>query len=177
MVGVKDTRPGTLTAVVTLRTVVDVECENDLQEDLYHYTDFAVLKSIYENGEIWATNSQYLNDISEMHLGPKAIMGVLMKPFLVDQELLSRIEPVVERLQTLGESISSDDFQAMNEEGQKALKTEIDGIPGILSFADDLQKAFDPFMDFPRKLVTEIAPIAEACQHAMTDTTCFVFSL
>jgi Protein of unknown function (DUF2971) len=156
--------------------VVDLEWEPDLQEDLYHSTDFAALKSMYEKGEIWATNSQYLNDISEMQLGPKAIMGVLMKPFLVDQELLSRIKPVVERLQALGESISSDDFQAMNEEGQKALKTEIEAeIP--LSFADDWQKAFDPWKDFPRTLVNEIASIAEACRHAMTDTTCFVFSL
>ncbi len=65
----------------------------------------------------------------------------------------------------------------MNEEGQKALKTEIDGIPGILSFADDLQKVIDPFKDLPRTLVNEIAPIAEACEHAMIDTTCFVFSL
>ena len=55
--------------------MVDLEWEPDLQEDLYHYTDFVALKSMYENGEIWATNSQYLNDISEMQLGPKAIMG------------------------------------------------------------------------------------------------------
>jgi hypothetical protein len=67
--------------VVTLHFVIDIDCQKFRKDALYHYTDFTALKSIYEKGEIWATNSQYLNDISEMKLGPKAIMGVLFKPF------------------------------------------------------------------------------------------------
>jgi hypothetical protein len=63
--------------LVTLHVVIDVECQRFRNDDLYHYTDFTALKSIYEKGEIWATNSQYLNDISEMKLGPKAINRTL----------------------------------------------------------------------------------------------------
>ena len=48
-------------------------------ESLFHYTDFGALQGIYESGEVWATNSSYLNDISEMQLGPKVIMEVLLK--------------------------------------------------------------------------------------------------
>jgi hypothetical protein len=148
--------------------VVDVECENDLQEDLYHYTDFAALKSIYENGEIWATNSQYLNDISEMQLGPKAIMGAFMGPRLSPALApLLRLEPVAERLKTTKESTSSDD-----EEGQKRLKAEIEAeLPSIL---DAVKTFVEPFKELGLEALKEIGA---ACEHAMTDTTCFVFSL
>jgi hypothetical protein len=131
--------------------VVNVECENDLQEDLYHYTDFAALKSMYEKGEIWATNSQYLNDISEMQLGPKAIMGVVVRPMIPIGSELSQ-------MQSLGLS------GLTTEEKNAALRDIVETIGPYLQRA----KGFS---------VERFKELVEACQHAMKDTTCFVFSL
>lgn len=57
--------------------MVNVEHDDSLPGTLYHYTTFSVLQSIYENGEIWATNSRYLNDMTETELGPTAIIETL----------------------------------------------------------------------------------------------------
>jgi hypothetical protein len=54
--------------------VVNVEFDPALNDVLYHYTDFTALKSIFENGEVWATNSRYLNDATETELGPASII-------------------------------------------------------------------------------------------------------
>ncbi|WP_342338667.1 MULTISPECIES: DUF2971 domain-containing protein [unclassified Rhodococcus (in: high G+C Gram-positive bacteria)] len=43
--------------------------EDDLPETVYHYTDIHGLQGIYEHGKLWATNSRYLNDTSEIQLG------------------------------------------------------------------------------------------------------------
>ncbi|OBI52880.1 DUF2971 domain-containing protein [Mycobacterium sp. E787] len=58
--------------------MIDVQTEDDLQDTLYHYTDFAVLQSIWENAEVWATNARYLNDITETRVGPGLVQGVLL---------------------------------------------------------------------------------------------------
>src|SRR6478672_8403955 len=84
-------------------------------------------QNIYENGELWATNSQYLNDISEMQLGPKAIMGVLLGPPLL------AAQPLVERVQAMEATTSSDD-----DEGQKHLRAEI--LAARQSIVDDVLK-------------------------------------
>jgi hypothetical protein len=122
--------------------------------------DFAALKSVYEKGEIWATNSLYLNDISEMHLGPKAIMGVLIGvPLSSAQAPLSRFKPIIERLQAIDESTSSGD-----EEGQKRLKAEI--VAALPSIAEGLEKVMEPF----RGIDTEVAKeIGAAFEYAMTE--------
>ena len=54
--------------------MVNVEADPSLEDVLYHYTDFTALKSIFENGEVWATNSRYLNDATETELGPASII-------------------------------------------------------------------------------------------------------
>jgi hypothetical protein len=43
--------------------------DRDLPEVLYHYTDIKGLQGIWEEGQIWATDSRYLNDTSELRLG------------------------------------------------------------------------------------------------------------
>jgi hypothetical protein len=49
------------------------DSDTDLPDRLYHYTDINGLKGIYETGQIYATNSLYLNDTSEISLGIAAL--------------------------------------------------------------------------------------------------------
>lgn len=41
----------------------------ELPELVYHYTDIFGLQGVYEKSELWATNSSYLNDTSELEIG------------------------------------------------------------------------------------------------------------
>jgi hypothetical protein len=144
--------------------VVDVECESGLREDLYHYTDFGALKSVYEKGEIWATNSRYLNDISEMQLGPKAIMGVLLWPFVPDQTGRELVES--KRAKLVAFHNSGTRFKDLSPESQAEVLTDIEV---VLDLIRPIKGIFDE-----RELLRELG---EACKHAVNDTTCFVFSL
>jgi hypothetical protein len=158
-----------LTAVVTLRTVVDLEWEPDLQEDLYHYTDFAALQSIYEKGEIWATNAQYLNDISEMQLGPRAILGSSLRLLLPDMEVASQLKKDTEEFQAIQSAMDKDEFKkAMNDEDSDAAAKFRRLAESIHEMAES-QRRFDP----RSRLFTEIR---EACKVALEDTNCFIFS-
>lgn len=44
-----------------------------LPETLYHYTDIHALQGIWEKGELWGTESFYLNDTSELIAGLDAV--------------------------------------------------------------------------------------------------------
>jgi hypothetical protein len=44
-----------------------------LPDTLYHYTDIHALQGIWENGELWGTESFYLNDTSELIAGLDAV--------------------------------------------------------------------------------------------------------
>lgn len=63
--------------------------DNDLPETLYHYTDINGLVGIWEKGQIWATNSMYLNDTSEVRLGLSMVRSRLAHREL---ELFSSID-------------------------------------------------------------------------------------
>ena len=119
--------------------MVDVGRDDDLESTLFHYTDFRALQSIYEKGEVWATNSRYLNDLTETRLGPAAIINTLR-----DRE------------------------KAENDE--------------ITRYLDEVPEG--PLEEEHRAYLREVAgrrnPWSElrgACDHALTDTTCFIFSL
>jgi hypothetical protein len=49
----------------------------DLPDTLYHYTDINGLRGIFEDGEIWATNSLFLNDTTELQLGIAVVIAKL----------------------------------------------------------------------------------------------------
>jgi hypothetical protein len=126
--------------------VVNVQCEPGLQDTLYHYTDFSALQSIWEKGELWATNARYLNDITETQLGPSAIHVAL-----------------IERDLTLANEMLQEVRKHSPEPGSGESMT--------ISDADNkkLQK-----LDVKRARFREIRG---ACDHAMVDNTCYIFSL
>lgn len=43
--------------------------DTDLPETLYHYTDLNGFRGMWEEGDIWATHFEFLNDTSELRLG------------------------------------------------------------------------------------------------------------
>lgn len=146
----------------------DVQYENRLRGRLYHYTDFAGLKGIYEEGEIWATNSQYLNDISEMQLGPKAIIGALFRKIIPDQQDVSRLKKDTEELQAIQSTMAKEEFKRALESEDSAAAV------AFRRLAEVIHKFAEHWKDFTPELLDEIAA---ACVVALADTTCFIFSL
>jgi hypothetical protein len=53
------------------------DSDTDLPDTLYHYTDINGLRGIFEDGEIWATNSLFLNDTTELQLGIAVVIAKL----------------------------------------------------------------------------------------------------
>jgi hypothetical protein len=51
----------------------------DISKPIYHYTTATGLKGILESKVIWATNSDYLNDVSELRYGRGLIANLLNK--------------------------------------------------------------------------------------------------
>lgn len=66
----------------------------DLPDTLYHYTDLNGLAGIWEKGRMWATNSLYLNDTSELSLGLNVVKSRLAKREI---EFLQSITNIWER--------------------------------------------------------------------------------
>jgi hypothetical protein len=162
--------------------VIDIDCQRFRKDALYHYTDFTALKSIYEKGEIWATSSQYLNDISEMKLGPKAIMGVFFKPLTSNiealPELTSQANIMRERIESDSEGLraklkrikaASDEQSVADLEADEDIQTLLAVISDFGTFFDSLK----PITDM-KELIPEIG---DALKYALEDTTCFIFSL
>jgi len=68
--------------------------DSDLPDTLYHYTDIYGLAGIWEKGQIWATNSMYLNDTSEVRLGIRVAQNLMADRQI---ELLNSITEVWDR--------------------------------------------------------------------------------
>jgi hypothetical protein len=119
--------------------VVDVGRDDDLEPTLFHYTDFRALQSSYEKGEVWATNSRYLNDLTETRLGPVAIINNLRDREKVEDDEITRY------IDELPEGPLTEEHRGYLREvaGRRNLWSELRG----------------------------------ACEHALIDTTCFIFSL
>jgi hypothetical protein len=82
----------------------------DLPEILYHYTDINGLAGIWEKGQIWATNSLYLNDTSEVQLGLSMVGSRLAQREL---EILQSINEVWKReveQRKAGEEVDEETF-------------------------------------------------------------------
>jgi hypothetical protein len=63
-----------------LRDLLELpKSDSDLPDTLYHYTDIYGLKGIYEDGQLWATNSLFLNDTSEFQLGISILRGKVLE--------------------------------------------------------------------------------------------------
>lgn len=127
--------------------MVDVQCEDGLPDTRYHYTSFDVLKSMWENGEVWTTNSRYLNDITETELGPKAIIETLSNR---SDNLYGQITLWTDAvIRKMAEKTGTDPPPLSDKPGDQEL----------------------------REKALVAAEIDGACKHALEDTTCFVFSL
>ncbi|BBY47633.1 hypothetical protein MARA_11010 [Mycolicibacterium arabiense] len=121
--------------------MVHIEHDDDLPPYLYHYTDYRALQSVFEYGEVWATNSRFLNDISETELGPRALQqrfGELQDAR--QDELLAYFE--------------------MLREEKRTLEPEDEAVLRPLAEERDLY-----------------GELQGACEAAVLDTTCFIFSM
>lgn len=69
--------------------------DRQLPSELYHYTDSAAFQGMVENREIWATDTRYLNDTSELQWASHVIGNAIdtMKPESEDEsELIARLK-------------------------------------------------------------------------------------
>ncbi len=57
----------------------DIISHDSLEASIYHYTSVVGLKSILENNELWASESQYLNDSAEIYYIYDVLLDVLNK--------------------------------------------------------------------------------------------------
>jgi hypothetical protein len=150
--------------------VVDVQGEADLQKDLYHYTDFVGLKGIYEQGEIWATNSQYLNDISEMQLGPEAIIAAIFINALPKPQQVSQIQKDLDELKSIQTALGDEEFKRSVRAEDSHARAKFRRLAKDLHISSEGARGFRA----AREVYHEIM---DACEVALEDTTCFVFSL
>lgn len=88
-----------------------LESDVDLPETLYHYTDINGVQGIWESGTIWATNSMFLNDTTELRLG-----AAMIKTALAERELKLLKECVEFRESKAGDETSSQQIEASDRE-------------------------------------------------------------
>ncbi len=87
--------------------------DTDLPDTLYHYTDINGLRGMWEDGEIWATNSSFLNDTSELRLGATVIQAHIAKGQL---ELTERLLEIERREASQGEAGEDIDAELRSEQ-------------------------------------------------------------
>lgn len=99
--------------------------DSKLPETIYHYTDIHGLQGIYEDGVLWATDSYFLNDTSEVSLGMTTVglevsrrrsaalervlknaEAAIKEGGSVDVQSIRAADPEVDRLAALSEALN-----------------------------------------------------------------------
>ncbi len=113
-----------------------LESDQDLPDTLYHYTDIAGLKGIWEDGHLWATGARFLNDTTELQLGGLLVQSRLAKR---QGDLLKENAAIMQRkLDLLMAEEPVDDVyfdEALAKNGPELIESA-----EILSAAEDAEK-------------------------------------
>lgn len=113
-----------------------LESDQDLPDTLYHYTDITGLKGIWEDGHLWATGAQFLNDTTELQLGGLLVQSRLTKR---QAELLEKNAEIMRRkldLLVAEQPVEEGYFdEALAKNGP-----ELSELTEILSAAEDAEK-------------------------------------
>ncbi|NKS00470.1 DUF2971 domain-containing protein [Rhodococcus hoagii] len=97
--------------------------EAHLPETVYHYTDIYGLQGIYENSELWATSSRFLNDSSEAMIGIESLRTYLFQEeSRLLKEQISVYKSAEGRGQTVSDSSESLEELSRSAEGIRKLK-------------------------------------------------------
>lgn len=85
--------------------------DTDLPDTLYHYTDINGLAGIWEKGQIWATNSMYLNDTTEVRLGMAVARAHIAQRELELQTSIADVWERQARQAEAGEEVDRESFK------------------------------------------------------------------